>query len=543
MTPVLNNGIFLRDVNMNITSDMDSYHIRNQLGLFDQPADNMGLIELFAMKQKVNVPLYSLASANMEDADYVDNIDGRFTWQVPAQFDLPYIVEDIDPSNTTKGIDGQPFRIKMSRADYGKTDIITYDKFMGLELYILPDREITNIGDGVIYWVQLMNNDSSQYLDNIYLAGGTPFFRVGSAMSMEYGQHFSKINSKGGYREFFNLLPTAAANVEYNVTGKAKMIADGYMSKDGKKLAVTQLWRHENMSEVDPSVNSIESMEKIMGAEYVKKAYNNGDLQMSFFPKMEAAHVNKIALDIENYCIWGKGGSAQAEGADMVRTSVGMWKQLDSAYKFIYNRGYFSLDIFRTQIYKYYNNKEITQDAMPTRVLEVWTGIAGQDQVNRLIGKEAAGLGWIVNADKSGVGAISGESMNLGFGYYFKEIIIPHFAVLRFRINPAFDPSERNMIENPTIDGFPLSSYSYIIHDVDTSRGNIRLKKFRYDEGFKWWYKNGNCDYKGQKSGFDGDRTPGYTVFMQQMHPMLWVKDPTQLLKIVMRNPITGGSM
>jgi hypothetical protein len=34
----------------------------------------------------------------------------------------------------------------------------------------------------------------------------------------------------------------------------------------------------------------------------------------------------------------------------------------------------------------------------------------------------------------------------------------------------------------------------------------------------------------------------GYRVYMTQTMPAVWVKDPTKVLKIVMRNPITGGS-
>jgi len=529
----------MRDVSVKATSDIDSYHIRHMLG--DQQPDNIGMIELWAMKQKANIPLYSMASANMTDADYVENLDGRFTWQIPAQYDLPFIVEDIDPSNTTKGIDGQPFQIKLSRLEFGKTDIITYDKYSGLELYILPDRDIINNGDNAIYWVQLVNNDDVQYLDNRYLAGGTKYFRVGSAKG-EYEQNFSKLTIQAGYREFFNLLPTATANVEFSVSSRADLIARNGITSDGR-INITQIWRHNDMENVDPSVKSIEDMATIMGADYVKKARENGTLNMTFLTKMEAAHMNKIALDIENYCIWGKGGTVRGSGPDDARMATGMWKQLDSSYKFIYNRGYFSLDLLRTAIYKYFTNKEATQPAMPTRILEVWTGVAGSQQVNSLISKELAGLGWIVNADKSGTNTVSGTGMDLGFGYYFREIIIPHYAVLRFRINPAFDPVEMNTIENPIVDGYPLSSYSYIIQDIDTSKENIRLKKFKWDPGFRWWYKNGSMDYTGKRSGFQGDRTNGWTCFMEQMYPMLWVRDATKLLKVVMRNPVTGNSL
>jgi hypothetical protein len=95
--------------------------------------------------------------------------------------DLPYIIEDIESENLTKGIDGTTFKIKLSRREFGHGDIITYDKYNGVEMYIVPDQDILPLGDGFVYTVQLVNNDSSKFLENKFLASGTKVFRKGSA--------------------------------------------------------------------------------------------------------------------------------------------------------------------------------------------------------------------------------------------------------------------------------------------------------------------------------------------------------------------------
>ncbi len=56
MTPTFTNGILMRDVAFNATSHIDSYHLLNQMK--DQSPDDMGVIDLWAMKQKVEMPLY-----------------------------------------------------------------------------------------------------------------------------------------------------------------------------------------------------------------------------------------------------------------------------------------------------------------------------------------------------------------------------------------------------------------------------------------------------------------------------------------------------
>jgi hypothetical protein len=58
----------------------------------------------------------------------VESISGRLL----LLQDLPYVLEDIEPLNTFKGIDGTSFKIKLSRRVFGHGDIITYDKYNGV---------------------------------------------------------------------------------------------------------------------------------------------------------------------------------------------------------------------------------------------------------------------------------------------------------------------------------------------------------------------------------------------------------------------------
>ena len=60
----------------------------------------------------------------------------------------------------------------------------------------------------------------------------------------------------------------------------------------------------------------------------------------------------------------------------------------------------------------------------------------------------------------------------------------------------------------------------------------------------RWWYQNGTMDYLGRESGFaSSGNFNGYKVFMTQAMPSIWVKDPTKVLKLVLRNPVTGPSI
>ena len=535
-TPVLNNGIFLRDTAYNASSHVDSYHLVNMLK--DAEPMDLGPVDLWAMSQKVEMPLYQMSSFGGKNVIMVDNARGEYKWQTPVSNDLPYIIEDIEDPASILGVDGSNFRIKISRREFGHGDIITYDKYNGTELYITED-DILPMGDGFIYTVQLVNNNTAASFDRAFLANGTKFFRKGSARG-EYGERFSDISTTTGFREFYNYVGGAEAHVHYSVSSRADLMIKGGMNADGT-VPVTEIWRNFDKN-VDPSVTSLDDMVKTMGKDKVKRAFDNGDLSRTFLTQMEAAHLSKIASDIESYLMWGQGGRVRQDGPDDLRLSVGLWAQLDNSFKRVYNKNNFNLDLFRSEIYNFFNGKVEFQGPDPKRQLIVQTGMGGMRMVNEAIKREAVASGLVIQA--ADIGAITGQGMDLNFGFAYTSYVIPFLANVKFVLNPAFDNVNTNDIENPIIDGFPLSSYSFIIFDItDNTNDNIFLLKLSWDNQLKWWYQNGTMDYMGRSQGFQSSgQFNGYRVMMSQTMPAIWVKDPTKVLKIVMRNPVTGGS-
>ena len=535
-TPVLNNGIFLRDNNYQTSSHVDSYHLSNLLKSAE-PTD-LGPVDLWAMAQKVEMPLYQMSTFGGKNVIMVDNARGEYKWQIPVAQDLPYITDLVDSGNL--GADGQTFKIKLNKRSFGHGDIITYDKYNGVEMYITAD-DVIPAGDGFIYTVQLVNNDNAKYLDSSkYLKTGTKIFRKGSARG-EYGERFSDIgNVSAGFREFYNYVGGAEAHVHYSISSRADLMMKGGMRADGT-VPVVEMWRNFDKS-LDPSITNLETMAEKMGKDYVKKAYQSGQLTRSFLTTLEAAHLTKIANDIETYLMWGQGGRIKQDGPDDLRLSVGLWKQLDNSYKRIYNRASFNLDLFKSEIFNFFNGKVEFKGPDPQRSLIVQTGMGGMKLVNEAIKKEAVNSGLVLNAHE--LGAVTGTGMDLNFGFAYTSYVIPFLANVKFVLNPAFDNVHTNDIENPIIDGFPLSSYNFIIFDItDNTNDNIFLLKLSWDNQLKWFYQNGTMDYMGRTQGFQSSGNfNGYRVFMTQTMPAIWVKDPTKVLKIVMRNPVTGGS-
>ena len=534
--PVLNNGIYLRDTNYKVSSHLDSYHLTQMLGSAE-PMD-LGPVDLWAMTQKVEMPLYQMASFGGKNTILVNHPRGEYRWQTPISQDLPFSMGALGQT-TGIGIDGTTFKIKLSQRAFGHGDIITYDKYNGLELYITAD-DIIPSGEGFIYTVQLVNNDNSVGLNTDYLAAGTKYFRKGSARG-EYGERFSDIQTGSGFREFYNFVGGAEAHVHYSISSRADLMLKGGLNADGT-VPVTEIWRNFNADSTDPSISSIDQLVASMGKAGAKKAFESGQLTRTFMTNLEAAHLSKIANDIETYLMWGKGGRIKQDGPDDIRLSVGLWSQLDNSFKRVYNKSSFSLDMFKSELYNFYQGKVEFKGPDPQRKLVVQTGIGGMQLINKAIAEEVFTSGLV--QDASNVGAVTGKGMDLDFGFAYTSFTIPFLANVKFVLNPAFDNLHTNDIENPLIDGRPLSSYSFIIFDItDQGNDNIYLLKLSWDNQLKWFYQNGTMDYMGRSQGFASvGNFNGYRVYMSQTMPAIWVKDPTKVLKIVMRNPVTGGS-
>jgi hypothetical protein len=274
-TPVLNNGLFLRDTQYQVSSHLDSYHLVNMLR-GTEPMD-MGPVDLWAMAQKVEMPLYQMASFGGKNTILVDNPRGEYKWQTPVVQDLPYIVCNVEDEAATIGQDGTTFKLKLNKRVFGHGDIITYDKYNGSELYITAD-DIIPAGDGFIYTVQMVNNDNLAAFNQSYLAAGTKYFRKGSARG-EYGERFSDIMVQTGFREYYNYVGGAEAHVHYSISSRAELMLKGGLNADGT-IPVTELWRMFD-KQADPSITSLETMVSKMGKEYVKRAYDNGTLTRS----------------------------------------------------------------------------------------------------------------------------------------------------------------------------------------------------------------------------------------------------------------------
>ncbi|BCV02218.1 MAG: hypothetical protein CM15mV51_0330 [uncultured marine virus] len=162
--------------------------------------------------------------------------------------------------------------------------------------------------------------------------------------------------------------------------------------------------------------------------------------------------------------------------------------------------------MFKSELYNFYQGKVEFKGPDPQRKLVVQTGIGGMQLINKAIANEVYGSGLTQNA--TDIGAVTGQGMDLDFGFAYTSFTIPFLANVKFVLNPAFDNLHTNDIENPLIDGRPLSSFSFIIFDVtEEGNDNIFLLKLSWDNQLKWFYQKWYYGLYGKNSRFCFYRT------------------------------------
>jgi len=544
-TPVLNNGIFMRDIEVKLGPNLDGYHLRNLVSQFgDTPKTDLGVLDLWIYARKKESPLYQFSSFNTNNTKLVEALDGKYEWTLPTMNDLPYVVEDIEPSNTTKGKDGHTFRVKFSKP-FGATAVISYDKMNGARLRVTAD-DVIPTGDGFVHTVRLEVGTTHKYLDNSYLSPQVKWFHV-SSRSGEYDQKYDTVTGEASGKKMYNYVTSANANSSYSVGPDAVDMLRAGVKMNGN-MVVNSIWNADYTK--DPSLRGFQSMDDVIakrGKKWYNEALQTGVLTQAFVTKLEAAHIQKLVADRENELMWGQGGVVLNDAGEELRSSIGLWKQMDNGYKDVYNINSFTLDRLESNLRNFFRGRVELDEYNPSRTIVLQVGEAAHRMITAQIEAKAGKTNMLVSAHETG--AITqgkkGDSFSLHYGYGFASYTIPFLANVQLVVNPALDPIEANEIENPMINGYRLSSYSIIAFDiVDGASDNIILLKKKWKQDLIWRFINGKRDYQGRTSGFASNGGNfGYRVDFEAPHDAIFVKDPTKLLKMVARNPINGQSL
>lgn len=551
----LHSGILMHQgTEMTLPSHLDMSHIVALEG--PKESTHLGTLDLWAYKRKVDAPFLSVAGIGSNNIIYTE--DDYLTYDVAAASDASIkIVKDISGLDEV-GKGQSPFEILVDSPSLGgHGQVFKFDPMLKEELMVTGEQ-IRQAGEHWVYTVKRV--DSDQPLNKFFLQNGTRLIPYHTERSPEFSQEYASFAIKGPKTNRY-IIPVGQVEqqVHYHVTTKvAEYRGTGNISiPASKKKEMDKMFEYYfNMQGVEASGLTTFDQAIKSQPDAVTAAMKEGRVQVAIASMYDSLALKFLAKGEAEYQLWGSGGKRNAGGVDEYLAPVGAWQQLDTGYKTEFNIGDFTLDTLKAALYEYFGGKIDWPVAGGEPVLEVMTGMGGFQLINKLITEQVNSQALIVHAKD--FGNISGEALSLSFKpSWYVRITIPMLATLSFNYNPAFDPIETSVLINPVVaNGFKLSSYSFIIYEENQFGGSDNIKMIRSKEGGGQVFMNvinstSSHPLFKQSTSINGvsvsasqgsNLKTGYAAYFRKKMDSLWVKDPTRILKIVAKHPITNKS-
>lgn len=506
-----------------------------------------GLLSLWNQRSIINTPLINMTELQ-NNVMYIPNTEGRFRYSIPYDLGLPYIVEDVESDNEKPGLDGQPFRIKLSENCYTNTDKIIADFRDGIELYI-TEEEIQEEADGWVYTVQVVSkNRKKTFYPKEWLQPGIQYEKT-SNVNGEYDTEKSSISSfRTGFMDLEMELGGGHRSVTHWITGYADMARIdenkapqlAYINQRLEGMGSTILYANPTVDgrtiDINKPITWQSTIEVLLRAE--------------------------MELMTEKDLMWSKGGVVEGLGRRKVRVGTGLYEQLRNGNRYVYNT--ISLELIERAVANLFSKSGIPIEQRRTKIM---TGTGGLIQVSKEIqDKFKQSVPFLTNTGDVPGGVFFGDGMNLGFKYRFTQFYSPVAGLIQFEVNPALDNLNSNRIQDSFIGEYPIESYTYMIMDItDGAASNAAARvgknvQYRVDNGFNtganivlvkpqnygelyWGYIAGTQHPLGpasMKGMYSANNFDGYQIWMKSFSN-LWVKDVTRTLIIEKARPSFTG--
>lgn len=548
----LHSGILMHLGNqLELPSNLDMSHI----GMLEGPKEHthLGTLDLWAFKRKQDRPWLSLAGIGSNNILYVES--DYFTYDVAATSDGSIkIVQDISGQDEV-GKGGTPFDILVDSPRLGgHGQVFKFDPMLKEELMV-TETLIRDAGEG--QWIYSVKRvDSDEPLNKFYLQNGMHLVPMHTEMSPEFGQSYASFAVKGPKNNRY-IVPVGQVynQVHYQVTTKVAEYGGGAgnISITGsKKKELDRLFEYYfRMDGMEQSgLSTVDELVKT-NPDALKNAVKEGRVNVAIASMYDSLSLKFLNRGEQEYMLWGSGGVRNQGGVDEYLAPVGAWQQFDTGYKTEFNIADFTLEVLKAAIYEYFHGKVDYPNPGSETVLEVMTGMGGFQLINKLISEQVNDQALIVHAKD--FNNLTGDALSLSYKpSWYVEITIPMLARLRFVYNPAFDPIETNPFINPVVaNGYKLSSYSFIIYAENEFGGSGNIKLIRSSDGGGKVFMNvinGTSSHPltrtigpgGVTLSQGSDLRSGYAAYFRKKMDSLFVVDPTRILKLVAKHPLTG---
>lgn len=551
-------GIFIGQTRVKgLTNHLDIPYVTALEGAMTDKLD-FGVLDLWALKQRTDSPLLSLAVENAQiiytNADY-------YTFELPSAAEgvTRLISGGLDKDKF--GMDGEEIPFIVSRRDLSPGAMFKFDLTSPV-MFKVVNRIPEQIGEHYRVWASLVTNSQVPYVTKAEFIPQRQIIKLADTRGLDFSAHEATWGVSGvpSLMKFKNYLTNIKLQQAYRVTEGAVQ-----MLNHETRFDAAQLKGMENMMLKFYSVRGIadnkvinmntaapEDRERYM--QQIQDARVKGMGHSAMVSFLDNVAINLMLQQNNNLGIWGPAANSLVDGYDSTRLAPGVWFQLDQAgYKTTYDIGTFDLNVLGDAIKDYEFGKVELRDAISTNVYVIRTGRGGQEMIFDAFLKAGFQVpAQIHNADH---GFLKGDANNLVHrAARITEFQLKTVGILRVEWEPGFDPVNADEIVNPILaSGYRLSSYTMLIEDYNTSGDNIAIIRNKAESKITMRVTNGTAAHPifsgstsiaGQNVMYHNadDDLNGYKVRFTGCADTMIVKDPTKLLKLVPNNPKLGRS-
>lgn len=457
--------------------------------LFGKNAVNseyLGMLKLFGNRFREQVPLIS-ATELSNNVMYVKGLGTVLGFSLPYRVGLPFVKENVMKEVQRPGLAGTKAKLVLSTNSYTYGDVITYDKYDGVQLRISTDDlndEIIPFGDGWLYTVTLSASAGQHdYIPQRAFEPGTEYVKL-SNPSGEFDTHRSGLTpDQYGLAHYQFETASATRGVKTWITQNADILEMGETNRD---FSNASFWGEVNDTRTILNLMNAQknSFGQILQDENGRALPDPATLRWT--PMVIARLYEELAKMEENELMWSKGGVYEDAAGKKFRSGVGYWQQLKSGNHLQYTDSRQLLSILKNAIAELFVGSTIP---VWDRILEVEMGMGAMIDLQKEFQQEFQIQNPFATWTSDIKGMLEGDVLNLRFkGPRFVEILWPESGTIRIKHNPALDNTGDGTgvrSQSSIYGAYDVRSYTIIVKDVTKGFSN------RTDVGFQYSVREG----------------------------------------------------
>ena len=409
----------------------------------------------------------------------------KYRWRlVGAEETYGRIIEDIEPLNTTKGLNGTTFKIKADIDYWREPDVLVFsDNEFKAEIIGagIPD------GMGTIYTVRLMGDNPSKVLPNTLLEPGMELSKNWTFLQTEYA-------SKGGTQQFGGYFEL-----------------EGQVGAFGQELSISdKAWREDGRLEFEFVNHNADGTTEI-----VKR----------FLPVAEAKMKEEYMSSIERQLMYGEKTTRVSDDGYWKQQGSGLREQMKDGWSVYYN-GALTVAMLSDYVMNIFFARKNEED----RSVESLTGTYGGGIFHKLLASEVRSL---LTVDSYHIQKLAGSgTQQLSYGSRFVKYNGIYNEQITLRYISMYDDRRNCLQSHPLYPGKPVDSFRMTFADFGSYNGDQNIKMLTVKDTYQDFYVAGSWSPMGAvKSGQATSNVNGYSLHVRGT------------AGIVMHDPTRGGEL